>query len=102
MASRSPQDDQRPQRLGRQSDRRSSRPAGRRDRSRSASEDRAMSFELSSDEQGKLTLKRPGQTDEADVRVRRAFPWSKPDQWISVRSGEGKELLLVEDLGGLE
>ena len=61
-----------------------------------------MSFELIAEAQGKLTLKRAGLTDEADVRIRRAFPWSKPEQWISVRSSEGKELILVEDLAGLD
>jgi hypothetical protein len=61
-----------------------------------------MSFELIAEAQGKLTLKRAGVADESDVRIRRAFPWSKPEQWISVRSGEGKELILVEDLAGLD
>src|SRR3954447_10676549 len=61
-----------------------------------------MSFALTVDEQGKLTLKAGGQAEKADVRVRRAFPWSKPDQWISVRNGEGKELILIDDLTGLE
>ena len=55
-------------------------------------------FELSTDPQGKLTLKRPGHDDAVDVRVRRAFPWTDPDHFISVRSGDGKELLLIEDL----
>jgi hypothetical protein len=37
----------------------------------------------------------------SDVRVRRAFPWSMPDQWISIRSSDGKEILLIETLAGL-
>ena len=57
-----------------------------------------MSFELKLDEQGKLTLVRPGADDVADVRVRRAFPWSHRDGFISIRDPEGKELELIEDL----
>src|SRR5439155_19571109 len=49
----------------------------------------------------KLVLKRPGEEDVRDVRVRRAFPWTNPDQFISIRSSEGKELLLIESLAGL-
>jgi hypothetical protein len=58
-------------------------------------------FELITDPQGKLILRRPGQEDAQDVRIRRAFPWSRPDRLISIRSAEGKELLLIEDLGGI-
>ena len=58
-------------------------------------------FELVVDVQGKLTLKRPGRDDAADVRVRRAFPWSSPNRFISVRSSDGDELLLIEDLAAL-
>ena len=55
-------------------------------------------FELILDERHRLTLKRPGQDDVSDVRLRRAFPWSKPNHHISIRSSEGKELLLIPDL----
>lgn len=55
-------------------------------------------FELLPDSHGKLTLKRTGQEDVADVRIRRAFPWSTPGHYISIRSSEGKELVMVEDL----
>jgi hypothetical protein len=58
-------------------------------------------FDLQLDPAGKLNLVRPGQEPVADVRVRRAFPWSLPDQYISVRSSEGKELVLIERLGDL-
>src|SRR2546427_2334296 len=60
-----------------------------------------MSFQLQADQQNKLTLKRTGEDDVHDVRIRRAFPWSKPDEFISIRSSEGKELLMVESLAGL-
>ena len=59
------------------------------------------SFELIVDEQSKLVLKRPGEDDVRDVRVRRAFPWSNPDQFVSIRNADGKELLLIETLTGL-
>jgi hypothetical protein len=58
-------------------------------------------FTLESDSQNRLTLRCPGQDDAVDVRLRRAFPWSKPGRYISVRSSEGKELLLIEDLDAL-
>src|SRR4051812_19168737 len=60
-----------------------------------------MDFDLITDEQSKLVLHREGEDDVRDVRVRRAFPWSKPDEFISIRSSEGKELLLIESLAGL-
>lgn len=55
-------------------------------------------FELISDAIGRLTLRRQGQDDVADVRVRRSFPWSHPSKFICIRSGEGKELLMIDDL----
>ena len=58
-------------------------------------------FELIVDAQRKLTLKREGDDDVADVRIRRAFPWSSPSRFISIRSSEGKELLLIDDLASL-
>ena len=36
------------------------------------------------------------------MRVRRAFPWSDKQHYISIRSSEGKELVLVEDLSSLD
>ena len=57
-----------------------------------------MPFDLTTDTQGRLTLVRPGEEDKADVRLRRAFPWSGPDGHISIRDAEGKELLLIDDL----
>ena len=59
------------------------------------------SFELVTDPQGKLLLRRPGQEDVSDVRIRRSFPWSKPGRFISVRYGEGKELMLIDDVDAL-
>ncbi|HEV7301038.1 MAG TPA: DUF1854 domain-containing protein [Tepidisphaeraceae bacterium] len=59
-------------------------------------------FELDRDAQGRMILKRPGQDDAVDVRIRRAFPWSNPQHYISIRSSEGKELLMIEDLSAVE
>ena len=58
-------------------------------------------FELIVDERSKLVLRRPGQDDVADVRVRRSFPWSDPAHFVSIRSSEGKELMLIEDVEAL-
>ncbi|MCC7349518.1 MAG: DUF1854 domain-containing protein [Phycisphaerales bacterium] len=59
------------------------------------------SFHLSINSTGQLLLHRPGCEDVSDVRLRRAFPWSMPDRFISVRNAEGKELILIEDLSQL-
>ena len=59
-------------------------------------------FDLVVDEQGRLVLRRPGKDDVVDVRLRRAFPWSQPGRLVSVRDGEGKELLLIDDLQSLD
>ena len=59
-------------------------------------------FDLVEDEQGRLVLKRPGRDDVVDVRVRRTFPWSAPDRYVSIRDAEGKELLLVDSLEPLD
>jgi hypothetical protein len=58
-------------------------------------------FELFADEQGRLVLRRPGQDDVVDVRLRRAFPWTMPNRLVSLRDAEGKELLLVDDLAAV-
>ncbi len=58
-------------------------------------------FTLSTDEQGRLILERPEQERAVDVRVRRSFPWSRPDRHISIRSSEGKELVHVRSLDDL-
>jgi Domain of unknown function (DUF1854) len=60
------------------------------------------SFELIRDSRDRLTLRRAGQEDVPDVRVRRSFPWSDPDRHISIRNAEGKELLLIDDLATVD
>jgi Domain of unknown function (DUF1854) len=58
-------------------------------------------FDLKPDRQGRLVLSRPGQEDITDVRLRRAFPWSTPSRYVSVRAADGKEILIIEDLAEL-
>jgi hypothetical protein len=58
-------------------------------------------FELVADAQNKLTLRRPGHDDVHDVRVRRAFPWSNAGAFVSIRSSDGKELLIIDDVAAL-
>lgn len=60
------------------------------------------SFDLTIDPQGRLVLRRPGQQDVVDVTLRRAFPWSRPGSFVSVRDADGKELLLIDRLESLE
>jgi hypothetical protein len=59
-------------------------------------------FQLHRDEQGRVVLQRPGQEDAVDVRIRRAFPWTHPSRYVSLRSSEGKELVLIDDLAALD
>jgi hypothetical protein len=59
-------------------------------------------FDLVQTPSGQLTLTRPGEADVTDVRIKRAFPWSNPGEFVSIRSSEGKELLLIENLDEVE
>jgi hypothetical protein len=59
------------------------------------------SFSLTRDPQGRLVLARPGMENVIDVRVRRAFPWSCPTRHISIRSKDGKELVMIDDVAAL-
>src|SRR5579863_532267 len=58
-------------------------------------------FTLDRDTKGRLILKRPGQEDLAEVRIRRAFPWSSPDSFISIRNAKGKEVMMIDNLADL-
>jgi hypothetical protein len=58
----------------------------------------ADAFEIFTDDRNRLHLRRPGLADVEDVRIRRAFPWSSADRFISIRSSEGRELLMLDDL----
>ena len=59
-------------------------------------------FDLVEDDQQKLILRRPGHDDVADVRIRRSFPWSRPGEFVSIRSSEGKELTLIDKMSELD
>lgn len=61
-----------------------------------------LPFDLAEGDLGKLTLKRPGEADVEDVRIRRSFPWSGSSENISIRNSEGKELVLIERLDTLD
>jgi hypothetical protein len=37
-----------------------------------------------------------------DVRLARYFPWSMPDAYVSVRTGEGREIAVLTDLDELD
>jgi hypothetical protein len=58
-------------------------------------------FELRLNGLGQLSLHRPGVEPINDVRLRRAFPWSDPNHYISIRTSDGKELELLQDLSSL-
>jgi hypothetical protein len=62
----------------------------------------SASFDLVENELGQLALKRPGEEDVADIRIRRSFPWSGPNEHVSIRTSEGKELILIDRLDALE
>ena len=56
---------------------------------------------LSLNQLDQLVLHRDGVDDVTDVRLRRAFPWSRPDELVSVRDEKGKELELIARLADL-
>jgi hypothetical protein len=58
-------------------------------------------FDLTTNAKGQLVLTRPGEPDVTDVRVRRAFPLTHADRYVSVRGPEGKEILLLDDLSAV-
>jgi len=67
----------------------------------SPSPDVSTDFDLITDEKGRLVLQRPSQEDQVEVRVRRAFPWSHPDLFVSIRGKDGKEILMIDSLTSL-
>lgn len=58
---------------------------------------------ITRNESHQLVVRLNGQQEPlVDARVARCFPWSMPDTYISVRSKEGKEVVLLPTLDGLE
>lgn len=55
-----------------------------------------------SEPDGTITLLGTDGQTVRDVRFRRAFPWSKPRQYISVRDEKGKEQAMIRSLDELE
>ncbi len=58
-------------------------------------------FALRQDARRRWVLERPDNPAIEDVRIRRAFPWTNTQQFVSIRSAEGKEILLIESLADL-
>ncbi len=50
---------------------------------------------------GQLVVHVAGREPVKDVRVARCFPWSRPEQFISIRSAAGQELCLLKGLDDL-
>ena len=52
---------------------------------------------------GRLLAHVEGQSEPVeDVRVARCFPWSLPDQYVSIRNKDGKEIWLLKSLEELD
>jgi hypothetical protein len=62
-----------------------------------AAEDKALApgADLDLDEAGDLRL------DGKVVRATRSFPWTAPDQFVTLRDAEGKEVATIADLAAL-
>ena len=58
---------------------------------------RTDNFRLSRDQWGRLILTDAEGRQHANVRVRRMFPITDPDYWITLRDGQGRELIVIED-----
>jgi len=58
------------------------------------------SLKIVSTPDGRPAIQRNGKT--VPVEVRRCFPWTRPDGFLTLRDGEGRELALVESLDDLD
>lgn len=55
------------------------------------------------DEAGRIVVWLEGQPQPIrDAQILRCFPWSLPDQYISLRNSDGKEVALVKELDDLD
>ena len=59
------------------------------------------SFELTKDPWGRLHMTLPDGARFENVRPVRLFPFSDRDGWISLRDGDGQEIVLVEQINDL-
>ncbi|MBX2810534.1 MAG: DUF1854 domain-containing protein [Myxococcales bacterium] len=60
------------------------------------------SFRIERSPNHRWVLIRPGLPDETDIRVVRAFPWTHPTGFVSIRSEDNKELIFIEDPNTLD
>jgi hypothetical protein len=59
--------------------------------------------QLQRNAKGELIAAVPGRPEPVvNVTVARCFPWSHAEEYISIRDKEGKELVLLETLAGLD
>ncbi len=57
---------------------------------------------LTRDERGRLTLHRPGAEPVCPVRLARCFPWTAPEEYLSIRDKDGAEVHLLATRAGLD
>lgn len=57
---------------------------------------------LSRNAKGQVLLFREGHDAVEDVRIARCFPWSLPEEYISIRDAKGKEVVLLRSLDDLD
>lgn len=62
----------------------------------------ADTLRLTRDERGRLTLHRPGAEPVGPVRLARCFPWTAPDEYLSIRDSNGVEVHLLVTRAGLD
>ncbi|MCE5326737.1 MAG: DUF1854 domain-containing protein [Planctomycetaceae bacterium] len=57
---------------------------------------------IARNELGQVVVRVSGRAEAVvDARVSRCFPWSLPDQYISIRDKDGNEVVLLKSLDGL-
>ena len=61
----------------------------------------AAPIRLSRNARGQLVLHRPGRPDCGPVRIARCFPWTAPDEYLSIRDRDGAEACLLATRTGL-
>lgn len=59
-------------------------------------------FKLKRGPDNEFILERAGEPDVPNIRVVRAFPWSHPNGFISLRNDENQELVFIEALDDLD
>lgn len=65
----------------------------------------ANAWQLHRNAEGRLVMQRPSEEpakQETPIQIAACFPWSHPQQYISLRDDKGHELYLIESLEELE